>query len=145
MNLVQLVYHSRMADSSPGLSRLASFRQIHDTAMKTNRLNAISGFLVFTQKHFIQVLEGNRDAVLATYERIKRDMRHTDITLLDIKPTQWRAFPSWLMGAMQDDITIQEAMLNAGVGNVSDVTKLNAAQIIKIFSILADRTENKAA
>jgi Sensors of blue-light using FAD len=145
MSLVQLVYHSRMIDTSAGLSRLANFRLIHDTAMKINRLNSISGFLIFTTAHFVQVLEGQREAVVETYERIKRDPRHHDVTLVSLASAQFRSFPTWLMGAIHDDVAIQEAMLNAGVGNSNDLTRLNAKQIIAICSAMSDRAGQKAA
>jgi CRISPR/Cas system-associated protein endoribonuclease Cas2 len=145
MSLVQLVYHSRMTDTKPGLSRLANFRLIHATAMKVNRLNGISGFLIFTASNFVQVLEGARDAVEETYERIKRDPRHCDITLVGIEPKQFRSFSNWLMGAMNNDVDIQEAMLSAGLGNSTDLTRLNAKQIVAVCSALAEKAERKAA
>jgi Sensors of blue-light using FAD len=145
MSVVQLIYHSRMTDTAAGLSRLANFRLIHATAMQINRLNGISGFLIFTSTHFVQVLEGSREAVMETYERINRDTRHTDITLVGILPVEYRSFPNWLMGAMNDDFAIQEAMLRVGIGNTKDLTKLTAKQIIAICAALSERFDSSAA
>jgi Leucine-rich repeat (LRR) protein len=139
MDLIQLVYHSRMVIARSGLSRLAEFSLIHKTALKNNRFNGISGFLVFTKDKFIQVLEGERKLVFETFERIKHDDRHSDVTVLDISPSKSRAFPNWLMGALSDDMQIQEAMLEAGVGGNTDLTRLNSRQIIAVFSILSER------
>jgi blue light- and temperature-responsive anti-repressor len=144
MDLIQFVYHSRMVIARSGLSRLAEFSLIHKTAVKNNRFNGISGFLVFSKDKFIQVLEGERKLVFETFDRIKRDDRHTDITVLGAAPCQSRAFPDWLMGAMSDDVQIQEAMLGAGIGGNTDITRLNAGQIIKVFSMLADRPKAAA-
>jgi blue light- and temperature-responsive anti-repressor len=144
MDLIQLVYHSRMVIARSGLSRLAEFSLIHKIAVKNNRFNGISGFLVFSKDKFIQVLEGERKLVFQTFERIKRDDRHTDVTVLDVTPCKSRVFPDWLMGAMSDDLKIQEAMLEAGIGGSTDLTRLNARQIIAVFSMLSDRPKAAA-
>ena len=144
MDTIQLVYHSRMVIARSGLSRLAEFSQIHKTAVKNNRFNGISGFLVFSKDKFIQVLEGERQLVFETLERIKRDDRHTDVTVVGVSPCQSRAFPDWLMGAMSDDLHIQEAMLEAGISGSADLTRLTAKQIIAVFSALSERPKTAA-
>ncbi len=145
MKIVQLVYSSRMNIEPGGLTRLATFRQIHQTAVARNKLSNVSGFLVFTRNNFIQVLEGSQVDVQATFDRIKTDNRHTDFNIIDTLHCHSRAFPNWLMGAMHDDIVVQEAMLNAGISGNADLTRLSAKQIIAIFSVLSNRTEGVAA
>jgi hypothetical protein len=145
MELVQLVYHSRPTIADAVGERLKEFRAIHSTAVTVNRRNNISGFLVFTKTHFIQVLEGDRQTVMATFERIRKDKRHSDIALLDVIPCPARVFPNWAMGAVHSEIDIKEAMLNAGIGGDLDVSRLSARQLVTILAGLSHIHKSAAA
>jgi Sensors of blue-light using FAD len=58
----------------------------------------ITGVLLYVRGSFIQVLEGKRATVEALYERIKKDTRHTNVTMLLNRPIVQRLFPNWAMG-----------------------------------------------
>jgi hypothetical protein len=55
------------------------------------------GTLLFNRGCFAQVLEGPREAVERTFERIQRDPRHADVMPLEFAPVARRGFPSWSM------------------------------------------------
>lgn len=67
------------------------------TAVKRNSKFSITGCLVYFDKEFYQILEGNREDVLLLYEDIKKDKRHYDVTLISTEPTQYRIFSKWHM------------------------------------------------
>jgi hypothetical protein len=46
----------------------------------------------------IQILEGERQAVEALYERIEQDPRHTNISRVLDRPIRERLFAQWSMG-----------------------------------------------
>jgi hypothetical protein len=46
---------------------------------------------------FVQWLEGPEDAIRATFERIGRDRRHTDVDVLARGTREARLFPHWSM------------------------------------------------
>ncbi len=58
----------------------------------------ITGVLLYVRGSFIQVLEGKKAAVEALYEHIKKDPRHSNVTLLLNRPIVQRLFPNWAMG-----------------------------------------------
>jgi hypothetical protein len=145
MELVQLVYRSRPAGGASGASRLATFRQIHSASVARNQRSGIGGFLVLTKTHFLQILEGDRSAVMETFERIRRDERHTDVALLDITPCRKRRFAGWAMGAIHDPLVIGEAMLSCGIGEGQDIASLGAKNVAAILSALAQRATPAAA
>ena len=145
MELVQLVYHSSPAAELAGTARLAAFRSIHKTAVARNKVDGVGGFLVLTRTHFIQLLEGERGMVLATYDRIRRDSRHTNCTLVDIAPCRIRQFEAWAMGTVQDAFQVREAMLECGIGADVDMTGLNGRQIAAILLNIAQKTRPLAA
>ena len=58
----------------------------------------ISGILLFSDGTFLQVLEGEKDAVQGLYDRIARDDRHHGTKVLLTRETPRRSFPDWSMG-----------------------------------------------
>jgi len=72
-------------------------RAILSIARQRNEADNLTGALLYTASGFAQVLEGDRDVVERTFERISRDPRHADVTALSFTPTERRSFPDWSM------------------------------------------------
>ena len=53
--------------------------------------------MLFNKGAFAQVLEGSRRAIEDTFERIQRDERHGEVTVLQCGPTPERKFGNWSM------------------------------------------------
>lgn len=90
--LVQLIYTSHLiidTNDAHGWSRLMD---IVSAARERNRQHAISSLLLVSNSDVAQIIEGERDAVLATFRRILCDPRHGDTTLIDMRVTQERHF-----------------------------------------------------
>lgn len=92
--LVRLLYVSRAAD---GLTA-ATIDNIITQSRKNNPEAGITGLLCHSGAVFMQVLEGGRSEVNATYARILRDTRHTDVELLLYSEISERRFAGWTMG-----------------------------------------------
>lgn len=54
--------------------------------------------LLYTDKTFFQVLEGDRPVVEALLDKLTRDKRHERITKIVLEPIAERAFAQWTMG-----------------------------------------------
>lgn len=91
--LVRLLYASRCDALTPEMidSILANSRE-HNPAL------GITGILCHGGHVFMQVLEGGRDVVNTLYNRICRDDRHRDVTLLHYEEISERRFAGWTMG-----------------------------------------------
>ena len=72
-NLHRLVYYSRNCLEGTPEEISAGIRHILETSRTNNRRAAVTGALMFNRTYFAQVLEGPRDAVEATFERIQQD------------------------------------------------------------------------
>lgn len=96
--LHRLVYTSRnLIDGSP--DHLGEqVRNILAASRRNNKAADITGALMFNAGCFAQVLEGDRDIVEATFERIQRDDRHGDVSLLLFETVAERIFGDWSMG-----------------------------------------------
>ncbi|MES2753532.1 MAG: BLUF domain-containing protein [Pseudomonadota bacterium] len=65
---------------------------------RNNAADAVTGLLVTGGTRFLQVLEGERESVMRTFDRIAADPRHFAIVRLADQPISVRAFPAWRMG-----------------------------------------------
>ncbi len=75
--------------------------QLTDLLIKARQKNSalgISGLLVYHEGVFLQVLEGEVNAVDNLYQRIKQDDRHTKCELLLRTYIDKRSFCDWSMG-----------------------------------------------
>jgi len=92
--MIRIVYVSvatKPFDEKELLQLLAKCR-----AKNTER--RVSGQLIYSDGTFMQVLEGSEKEVDATYARIKKDTRHTNVTLLERTSIDEKQFPDWSMG-----------------------------------------------
>ena len=68
-----------------------------------NKKKGITGMLLYKGGNYMQFLEGEERVLKPLLERIKRDPRHKDITLLMEDETEQRVFKSWSMGFVNMD------------------------------------------
>lgn len=94
MALIQLSYVSIAA---PGLGD-EDLEQIVESATRKNAENDITGMLLFAEGRFMQLLEGEEQAVLQTFERVSLDPRHYDVQITERSPIAARSFGNWSMG-----------------------------------------------
>ena len=94
----RLIYTSRSLLGAVEETRVAAVAEILARSQAHNAHVGVTGALLFNGGCFAQVLEGRRDAVEATFERIQRDPRHRDVAVLQCEPVAERGFPHWSMG-----------------------------------------------
>lgn len=105
MQLYELVYQS-FANSEFSYSDLNDLMVL--SKYKNNEL-AITGCLVYHQRTFIQVIEGERDKVKELFEKIKQDDRHSKIERVWESEIPSRGFSGWSMSLMNlEDIRFTE-------------------------------------
>ena len=102
--LHRLVYYSRnqMPGSEPEIAR--GIAQILDSSRRNNAAVDITGALMFNSGCFAQILEGPRDALEQTFERIQRDTRHSAVVVLEYAGIERRSFPDWSMAFVGEDV-----------------------------------------
>jgi len=76
----------------------AALQAILEKARSRNEQDAVTGFLLYADESFLQILEGEEAVLTATFDRIAQDPRHTDLRLLQRSPISQRRFGSWTMG-----------------------------------------------
>lgn len=94
-DLTRLVYLSRMSvvdDPRWEIDNILRASHIH------NKRAGVTGALIFDRGDFGQVLEGSTRAVRETFRRIRLDVRHFRVTVVEFCHIEERAFSDWSMG-----------------------------------------------
>jgi len=85
-----------------------------------NHAVGLTGMLLYAGGHFIQTLEGDEDAVDATFSRIRRDTQHRNICVALREEIESRAFPDWSMGF--ESVSAEEASELPGFNDYLDAS-----------------------
>lgn len=99
MPIFHLVYRSVAADK-------LTQRDLEDILIISRTLNAqhrITGVLIYRDRSFLQLLEGDEKAVRDTLERIRRDRRNHDVQVLAEAVSDARLLQDWSMGWVDGD------------------------------------------
>jgi len=94
--LYRILYFSRAhADTVVNLDE--AFPSILQTAQRKNPCMDITGGLLACDGWFVQVLEGQRGSVEATFDQTCNDERHEDVHVMRAGVAAERPFPHWNM------------------------------------------------
>lgn len=96
MAITQLIYVSDLVKGQEG-----EIGAILESAVRHNQQDDITGMLLYREGNFLQVLEGERAQVEATYQRISQDRRHHNLMMLTEEEVPHRHFANWSMGYRQ--------------------------------------------
>ena len=102
--LVSVAYKSRSTDPVVDPKTLASILFV---AQRRNVADELTGALAYGDGHFIQVLEGPEDVVIATMDRICADRRHRGLEIIGPTPITHRMFPDWCMALLSVEPALQ--------------------------------------
>jgi hypothetical protein len=99
MALVRLIYASRAVEAFTSAQLVA----LTTRASRSNAAAGVTGTLIYTDGHFLQLLEGNELAVRNLFARIHGDRRHTDVHKIGCQATTARLFGKWGMSCLHED------------------------------------------
>ena len=132
-DLYRLVYASKNLLRGPEAEMNAEVRQILAASQRNNEAVGVTGALMFNAGAFAQVLEGPRAGVEATFERIQRDLRHSDVTVLQCGPAESRGFANWSMAFVGQAAGGQARFSSLAAESGFDLSRLDGD---RVFSML---------
>ena len=91
--LSQLVYVSNRKQNCSA----EEIEKILESCKKNNPPLDITGVLLYSDTKFIQLVEGEAKVIMALYEKIKKDHRHSNAIMISYNPINGKSFPSWHM------------------------------------------------
>lgn len=104
--LITLVYGSNTADP---MSRDELFAML-EQSREYNKANGITGMLLYKDCRFLQVMEGEKDAIEQLFDKIKQDKRHSSIITYLKNEIDEREFGEWQMGFFNLDLEQNQNM-----------------------------------
>jgi len=93
MALIELIYTSLTA---PG-GEPVNIKDLLQVSQRNNKRTGVTGLLLFDGGRYIQILEGEAEAVETLFATIQKDPRHMMLELLHRGPVQGRSFSDWRM------------------------------------------------
>lgn len=121
-----LMYVSRSLLNIP--SQSTEIDQIVDVSARRNGELGIRGSLLFTERHFAQLIEGPRDAVEEVMLSIESDHRHEHVTVIERRPIATYRFAGWSLSYWGDagyvDAQIERLLQNKAAEDVGDLYML---------------------
>lgn len=135
MDIFHLVYRSR----SVGTPNAEGLREILEVSRRRNAGDLISGFLIYRDGFFMQLLEGPQKKVRECLSRIEADKRNTDLTVLGEVHSSTRMMPAWSMayvGADQVKVSSESFIDLFDLGSSDDVfrDKIALEVMLRLFS-----------
>lgn len=134
--MYELIYRS-IAD--PKITNL-DIKAILNTSRKFNSENNITGCLLFHNKEFIQILEGDEKKVNDLYASIEQDKRHSNVRLVLSSKKESRMFSSWSMAYHElenNDIdTINKLLFEDNIKTFAELTE-DRSEAVKLFWYMA--------
>jgi len=124
-NEIQLVYISDRCASTDDIA----INKIKLRAEPNNLRRNITGALLFTERYFLQYLEGEAAVVDALYASICRDKRHNNVRLLLRKPIQQRDFSRWSLGVKKLLDNEENQDLIAVLNMLGQASNINESQL----------------
>lgn len=85
-----------ISEANPGFG-LADIEEMLYKAKQFNASTNITGFILYGNNRFIQLIEGDKGPINDLYARIRKDKRHTDVTTLWDQQNKDRLFRDWYM------------------------------------------------
>lgn len=98
-----MIYHSLLYVSKSTLNSASDYDAVQQIAKESALANiqiGLTGALIFTGTHFVQILEGDRAEIDRLLGVIERDARHTELRIVERKNIAQRRFSTWSMAYM---------------------------------------------
>lgn len=119
-SLEHLVY---LSSARPKLSAV-DVRAILGSAQMRNRRRDVTGVLLFTGRHFVQVLEGRSADLDDLLKIIVSDTRHAGLNVFSREQIAQRCYGTWAM-AFIESLDDADAVDEFFLGTTTDRTKLD--------------------
>jgi len=111
MYLVRMVYVSTIVDRLDS----GALPRILEVAKENNEKHDLTGLLVFSSKHYLQVIEGGRKSVNQLLNNLYHDERHSHLLVLGMEEISQRIFSQWSMQFVPAIDATRQILLRNGV------------------------------
>jgi hypothetical protein len=144
MILVRLTYFSRNRLDRLPTAMSEAVAELLRISAANNRRDDVTGCLIYDSKWFGQALEGVDTTVSRTFERILCDARHSDVSLVTMRPIAARRFAfAWLAGAAWSEDNA-ELFMHYGGDRRFDPQSMTADRLNDLIEAVVDHAARRA-
>ncbi|SON54471.1 Sensors of blue-light using FAD [Hartmannibacter diazotrophicus] len=129
MYLTRFTFYSENAVKNSNISSADHIKNILVTCSRNTLASGLSGALIFNDRHFVQVMEGERSMLTRSVLNIIKDERSRDVVLVKAAPISVRRFPGWTVGYAGHTEKLDAIYLKHGVTAGLDPTRMSATSI----------------
>ncbi len=143
MSTVQLVYASTATFGDGQIETPTTQREVFNIVRRSRANNpawGVVGALLFGDGHFLQVLEGEEDAVDRLFDVLEQDERHRGLQVLRRTTIEEPAFARWSMKFPTMDERMRE-ILGLNLSRTFNPYRLDADRLDRLVALLADDPE----
>lgn len=120
-------------------------QNILNACRRNNPHESITGVLLHCKNRFFQYLEGDKDAIMELYQRIKNDDRHGGVHRRYYGPIEERLFPSWQMGykdldkelRFNTDVSSEDEEIFKSLVEEESYNDIQGLRLLKLFFEMA--------
>lgn len=135
--LTRLTYFSENHIDPLKGSALSVLGEIMSASTRNNKASDLTGALVFDSQWFLQTLEGERNDVWRTFERIRDDERHSDVVVAEMIEVNERKFGSWSMRLALRQPATEHIFAPFSASGRLHPPDMSARQIFELMSAVA--------
>lgn len=140
-DLVSLTYVSRSRIGENSHNAIAA---ITATSVDDNGATDVTGVLLFSGCHFLQVLEGPKYNIVRMISRIAVDERHANLMVVQERPILYRRYPAWPMWYAGERLFLHSFMsrLHAGFASEADLHIID--QVVRQSIVQSSKTKARS-
>jgi hypothetical protein len=139
MKLIRLTYFSRNRLGDWYSSKDCGVAEILSVSIANNLRDGITGALICDERWFVQALEGVEGKVSAAFERILRDQRHRDVSLVTMQPVTERHYPNSAMNCVFRDEDNGDLFRHYGEGEHFDPRQMRPDRLSDLIEAVVQR------
>ena len=114
----------------------ARMGEIAAPARSSNKCNNVSGVLLYTGVHFVEILEGEERVLDEMWSRLQRDDRHVSLVRIGDEPCNERRFAEWKLAYADDqDVGAQVEALRSRTTAPADWSDATASIMARADSM----------
>lgn len=139
MMLIRLTYFSRNRLGEWYRSRDAGISEILAASVANNLRDGVTGALIHDDRWFVQALEGAENKVSAAFERILRDQRHRDVSLVTMQAMSERRYANAAMMCIARDQDNDDLFRHYGEEDCFDPRQVRADRLSDLIEAVVLR------
>ena len=132
MQLTRLIYASNHDGITPEM-----LDRILQASRANNVRDGITGALVIGERHFLQLLEGDRSAIGRCMMRVMQDNRHHGIQVISTGEVGHRLFYEWSMHSIETSRMKKAILSNYEINGAFDPVRMSQFAIEDLCRVLS--------